>query len=92
MAKTASSPLLICGDVNASHTQCGYGIDSPKGKRLAELMDELGLVLLNEPASHTQIGQGAVARRQISSFGQTRAQSPGRTPLRIWEATTESCA
>ncbi|KAL3254899.1 hypothetical protein MRX96_046721 [Rhipicephalus microplus] len=33
--------------------------DSPKGKRLAELMNELGLVLLNEPASHTRIGQGA---------------------------------
>ncbi|KAL3182956.1 hypothetical protein MRX96_006752 [Rhipicephalus microplus] len=30
-----------------------------RGKRLAELMDELGLFLLNEPASHTRIGQGA---------------------------------
>ncbi|KAL3220381.1 hypothetical protein MRX96_050407 [Rhipicephalus microplus] len=59
MAKAASSPLLICGDFNAPHTQSGYGADSPKGKRLAELMDEIGLVLLNEPASHTRIGQAA---------------------------------
>ncbi|KAL3191208.1 hypothetical protein MRX96_018779 [Rhipicephalus microplus] len=59
MAKAASSPLFICGDFNAPHTQWGYGADSPKGKRLAELMDDLGLVLLNEPASHTRIGQGA---------------------------------
>ncbi|XP_075543923.1 uncharacterized protein LOC142578420 [Dermacentor variabilis] len=58
MAKTASSPLLICGDFNAPHTQWGYGADSPKGKRLAGLMDELGLTVLNEPASHTRIGQG----------------------------------
>ncbi|KAL3195090.1 hypothetical protein MRX96_045783 [Rhipicephalus microplus] len=53
MVKAASSPLLICGDFNAPHMQWGYGADSPKGKRLAEMMDELGLVLLNEPASHT---------------------------------------
>ncbi|KAH7943785.1 hypothetical protein HPB52_011617 [Rhipicephalus sanguineus] len=59
MAKAASSPLLICGDFNAPHTQWGYGADSPKGKRLAGFMDELGLILLNEPASHTRIGQGA---------------------------------
>ncbi|KAH8031705.1 hypothetical protein HPB51_020084 [Rhipicephalus microplus] len=58
MAKAASISLLICGDFNAPHTQWGYGADSPKGKRLAELMDELGLVLLNELASHTRIGQG----------------------------------
>ncbi|KAL1479908.1 hypothetical protein MTO96_051488 [Rhipicephalus appendiculatus] len=59
MAKAASSHLLICGDFNAPHTQWGYGTDSPKGKRLAGLMDELGLVVLNEPESHTRIGQGA---------------------------------
>ncbi|KAL3210465.1 hypothetical protein MRX96_008709 [Rhipicephalus microplus] len=59
MAKAASSPLLICGDFNAPHTQGGYGADSPKGKRLVELMDELGVVLLNELASHTCIGQAA---------------------------------
>ncbi|KAL3203222.1 hypothetical protein MRX96_042014 [Rhipicephalus microplus] len=59
MANAASSPLLICGDFNAPHTHWGYGADSRKGKRLAELMDELGLVLLNEPAPHTRIGQGA---------------------------------
>ncbi|KAH8040750.1 hypothetical protein HPB51_012920 [Rhipicephalus microplus] len=59
MAKAISSPLLICGDFNAPHTQWGYGADLPKGKRLAKLMDGLGLVLLNEPASHTRIGQGA---------------------------------
>ncbi|KAL3196548.1 hypothetical protein MRX96_045166 [Rhipicephalus microplus] len=47
------------GDFNAPHTQWEYGADSPKGKRLAELMDELCLVVLNEPASHTRIGQGA---------------------------------
>ncbi|XP_075540084.1 uncharacterized protein LOC142574993 [Dermacentor variabilis] len=58
MAKAAASPLLICGDFNAPHTQWGYGADSPKGKRLAGLMDELGLTVLNEPASHTRIGQG----------------------------------
>ncbi|XP_075553569.1 uncharacterized protein LOC142586202 [Dermacentor variabilis] len=58
MAKAASSPLLICGDFNAPHTQWGYGANSPKGKRLAGLMDELGLTVLNEPASHTRIGQG----------------------------------
>ncbi|XP_070377085.1 uncharacterized protein [Dermacentor albipictus] len=58
MAKAASSPLLICGDFNAPHTQWGYGADSPKGKSLAGLMDELGLTVLNEPASHTRIGQG----------------------------------
>ncbi|KAL3186846.1 hypothetical protein MRX96_004830 [Rhipicephalus microplus] len=59
MAKATSSPLLICGDFNSPHTQWGYGADSPKGKRLAKLMDELGLVLLNKTASHTRIGQGA---------------------------------
>ncbi|KAL3202232.1 hypothetical protein MRX96_042608 [Rhipicephalus microplus] len=48
-----------CEDFNAPHTQGEYGADSPRGKRLAELIDELGLVLLNEPASHTRIGQGA---------------------------------
>ncbi|KAH7953651.1 hypothetical protein HPB49_010880 [Dermacentor silvarum] len=58
MSKAASNPLLICGDFNAPHTQWGYGADSPKGKRLAGLMDELGLTVLNEPASHTRIGQG----------------------------------
>ncbi|KAH7949261.1 hypothetical protein HPB49_006766 [Dermacentor silvarum] len=58
MSKAASNPLLICGDLNAPHTQWGYGADSPKGKRLAGLMDELGLTVLNEPASHTRIGQG----------------------------------
>ncbi|KAL3248102.1 hypothetical protein MRX96_056675 [Rhipicephalus microplus] len=59
MVKAAFSPLLICGDFNAPHTQWGYGADSPKGKRLAELMDELGFVLFNEPASQMRIGQGA---------------------------------
>ncbi|KAH8036808.1 hypothetical protein HPB51_005936 [Rhipicephalus microplus] len=52
----------ILQNFNAPHTQWGYGGDSPKGKRLAKLTDELGLVLLSndtEPASHTQIGQGA---------------------------------
>ncbi|KAH7985517.1 hypothetical protein HPB51_026810 [Rhipicephalus microplus] len=49
MAKAASNPLLICGDFNVPHMQWEYGADSPKGKRLAELMDELGLDLLNEP-------------------------------------------
>ncbi|KAH7965778.1 hypothetical protein HPB49_010791 [Dermacentor silvarum] len=58
MSKAASNPLLICGDFNAPHTQWGYGADSPKEKRLAGLMDELGLTVLNEPASHTRIGQG----------------------------------
>ncbi|KAL1486959.1 hypothetical protein MTO96_046738, partial [Rhipicephalus appendiculatus] len=58
MAKASSKPLLICGDFNAPHTHWGYGSDSPKGRRLAELVDDLGLTLLNEPASHTRIGQG----------------------------------
>ncbi|KAH7932996.1 hypothetical protein HPB49_006218 [Dermacentor silvarum] len=58
MSKAASNPLLICGDFNAPHTQWRYGADSPKGKRLAGLMDELGLTVLNEAASHTRIGQG----------------------------------
>ncbi|KAL1432028.1 hypothetical protein MTO96_013698 [Rhipicephalus appendiculatus] len=59
MGKASSKPLLICGDFNAPHTHWGYGSDSPKGRRLAELVDDLGLTLLNEPASHTSIGQGA---------------------------------
>ncbi|KAL3227156.1 hypothetical protein MRX96_048809 [Rhipicephalus microplus] len=59
MARAASSPLLICGDFNAPHMQWEYGADSPKRNRLAGTMDELGLVLLNEPPSHTRIGQGA---------------------------------
>ncbi|KAH6947458.1 hypothetical protein HPB50_019051 [Hyalomma asiaticum] len=59
MAKAASAPLLICGDFNAPHTQWGYGADSPKGKKLARLVDDFGLTVLNEPASHTRIGQGA---------------------------------
>ncbi|KAL1476134.1 hypothetical protein MTO96_036737 [Rhipicephalus appendiculatus] len=58
MAKASSKPLLICGGFNAPHTHWGYGSDSPKGRRLAELVDDLGLTLLNEPASHTRIGQG----------------------------------
>ncbi|KAH7954695.1 hypothetical protein HPB49_020983 [Dermacentor silvarum] len=58
MTKAASNPLLICRDFNAPHTQWVYGADSPKGKRLAGLMDELGLTVLNEPASCTRIGQG----------------------------------
>ncbi|KAL1474478.1 hypothetical protein MTO96_020661 [Rhipicephalus appendiculatus] len=57
MAKASSKPLLICGDFNAPHTHWGCGSDSPKGSRLAELVDDLGLTLLNEPASHTRIGQ-----------------------------------
>ncbi|XP_075730616.1 uncharacterized protein LOC142772299 [Rhipicephalus microplus] len=57
MAKAASKPLLICGDFNALHTHWGYGSASPKGRRLAELVDNLGLTLLNEPMSHTRIGQ-----------------------------------
>ncbi|KAL3254943.1 hypothetical protein MRX96_046715 [Rhipicephalus microplus] len=65
MAKAASSPLLVRVDFNAPHTQWGYGADSPKGKRLAEEMDELGLVLLNEPAPHTRIGTGRVPRHVL---------------------------
>ncbi|KAL3234050.1 hypothetical protein MRX96_022800 [Rhipicephalus microplus] len=32
MAKAASSPLLICGDCNAPHTQWGNGATRPKGR------------------------------------------------------------
>ncbi|KAH6934575.1 hypothetical protein HPB50_025483 [Hyalomma asiaticum] len=59
MAKAVSAPLLICGEFNAPHTQWGYGADSPKVKKLARLVDDFGLIVLNEPASHTRIGQGA---------------------------------
>ncbi|KAH8031768.1 hypothetical protein HPB51_020839 [Rhipicephalus microplus] len=58
MAKAASKRLLNCGDFNALHTHWGYRNASPKGRRLAELVDNLGLTLLNEPMSHTRIGQG----------------------------------
>ncbi|KAH8033735.1 hypothetical protein HPB51_015767 [Rhipicephalus microplus] len=58
MAKAAFKPLLIYGHVNAPHTHWGYGNASPKGRRLAELVDDLGLTLLNESMSHTIIGQG----------------------------------
>ncbi|KAL1474181.1 hypothetical protein MTO96_021367 [Rhipicephalus appendiculatus] len=37
---------------------CVLVSDSPKGRRLYELVDDLGLTLLNKPASHTRIGQG----------------------------------
>ncbi|KAH8008969.1 hypothetical protein HPB51_008160 [Rhipicephalus microplus] len=56
MAKVTSSLLLIC---DAPHTQWEYGTNSTKGKRLAALIDELSLVVLNELASHARIGQGA---------------------------------
>ncbi|KAH6925199.1 hypothetical protein HPB50_001567 [Hyalomma asiaticum] len=59
MARAASAPLLICGDFNAPHTQWGYGADSAKGKKLARLVDDFGWTVLNEPASHARIGQGA---------------------------------
>ncbi|KAH7936895.1 hypothetical protein HPB49_006055 [Dermacentor silvarum] len=62
MSKAAPNPLMICGDFNAPHAQWGYGADSPKGKRLAGLMDELGLTVLNEPASHTMDRTGSVPR------------------------------
>ncbi|KAH8029948.1 hypothetical protein HPB51_005966 [Rhipicephalus microplus] len=58
MVKTASKPLLICGYFNAPHTHWGYGNASHKGRRLAEVVDDLGLTLLNEPMSHTRIRQG----------------------------------
>ncbi|KAH8038871.1 hypothetical protein HPB51_003791 [Rhipicephalus microplus] len=32
MAKAASSPLLICGDFNATHTQKGMELTRPKGR------------------------------------------------------------
>lgn len=64
MAKAASSRPLFCGDFNLPQMQWGCGADSLKGKRLAELIDELGRVVLNEPASHTRIEQGA--RRNMS--------------------------
>ncbi|KAL3226135.1 hypothetical protein MRX96_004571 [Rhipicephalus microplus] len=54
-----TSIFVLNLDFNAPHTQWGYGADSPKEKRLAALVDELGLLLLNEPASHSRIGQGA---------------------------------
>ncbi|KAL3184025.1 hypothetical protein MRX96_006337 [Rhipicephalus microplus] len=57
MAKAASKPLLICGDLNAVHTHWVYCIASLNGRRLAELVDYLSLTLLNELMSHTRIGQ-----------------------------------
>ncbi|KAL3203225.1 hypothetical protein MRX96_042017 [Rhipicephalus microplus] len=53
------------------------------------------VIALQEPFNRAQL-PGYVAcgspcectRKDIK----TRAQSPGRTPLRIWGATTESCA
>ncbi|KAL3191972.1 hypothetical protein MRX96_059355 [Rhipicephalus microplus] len=58
MVKAASIPLLICGDFNATHTHWGYGTASPKGRRLAEPVNDFGLTLLNKPMLHTRIGQG----------------------------------
>ncbi|KAH8022831.1 hypothetical protein HPB51_005991 [Rhipicephalus microplus] len=58
ITRAASKPLLICGDMNAPHTHWGYRNTSPKGSRLAESVDDFGLTLLNEPMSHTRIGQG----------------------------------
>ncbi|KAH8030914.1 hypothetical protein HPB51_012303 [Rhipicephalus microplus] len=50
--------LVIGGDFNAPHTQCGYGPSSKKGKNLAHLIEKAGLTILNELASHTRIGVG----------------------------------
>ncbi|XP_070386411.1 uncharacterized protein [Dermacentor albipictus] len=50
--------LVIGGDFNAPHTQWGYGHSFKKGKNLAHLIEEAGLTLLNEPASHTRVGAG----------------------------------
>ncbi|KAL3226774.1 hypothetical protein MRX96_048904 [Rhipicephalus microplus] len=84
MAKASYSPFPIHGGFSAPHTQREYGADSRKGKKLAELMDVLDLVLLNEPASRTWIGQDACRNTSlISPFAHTRARLPGRTPLSI---------
>ncbi|KAL3246922.1 hypothetical protein MRX96_057364 [Rhipicephalus microplus] len=62
-------------------------------ERIAELMDELGLALLNEPASHTLTGQGACHDTSSDlSISSDVGAITCRTPLRIWGVTTESCA
>ncbi|KAH6928815.1 hypothetical protein HPB50_020112 [Hyalomma asiaticum] len=48
-----TQPLLIGGDFNTPHAQWGYGHATVKGRNLVNLIDDLNLVLLNEPASHT---------------------------------------
>ncbi|KAH8020809.1 hypothetical protein HPB51_004642 [Rhipicephalus microplus] len=58
IAKAASKPLLICGDFNAPHKHWGYSNASLTRRRLAGLVDDLNLTLLNEPILHTRIGQG----------------------------------
>ncbi|KAH6947617.1 hypothetical protein HPB50_020195 [Hyalomma asiaticum] len=53
-----TQPLLIGGDFNAPHAQWGYGHATAKGRNLVNLIDDLNLVLLNEPASRTRMGAG----------------------------------
>ncbi|KAL1444204.1 hypothetical protein MTO96_029970 [Rhipicephalus appendiculatus] len=88
MAKACSKASLICGDLNAPHTHWGYGSDSPKGRRLAELVDDLGLTLPNEPASHTRIGQEEQAsNRKVrivewDKFRKTRDREKKEGPIK----------
>lgn len=48
--------LLIVGDFNAPHGVLGYPRDTPKGRKLMVVIENLGLTLLNEPGQPTRMG------------------------------------
>lgn len=49
-------PTLILGDFNAPHQVWGYKFNSQRGKKIANIIDEKQLTLLNEPHVATRIG------------------------------------
>ncbi|KAH7982537.1 hypothetical protein HPB52_005496 [Rhipicephalus sanguineus] len=50
------APLLVVGDFNAKHADCGYAIEDAKGRKLHNLMTIEGLTLLTDADYPTRIG------------------------------------
>ncbi|KAG0430045.1 hypothetical protein HPB47_023042, partial [Ixodes persulcatus] len=48
--------LLILGNFNAPHGVLGYPRDTPKGRKLMVVIENLGLTLLNKPWQPTRMG------------------------------------
>lgn len=50
-------PILVGGDFNAPHSEWGYPVSSPRGRRVRDAFADASFVLLNQPGAATRAVQ-----------------------------------
>lgn len=54
--KAGIAPLFLMGDFNAASPMWGYNYETPKGRRLANLITREGITILTDPSKPTRLG------------------------------------